>query len=78
MADGEVAGAGAAVHHVRGRNSKRRLVQSWRGIHGLLDASIGGGGVECWESGVVRFFFSRDRTGGGAFEASVRGMEGAG
>jgi len=36
-----------------------RLVQSRRrGIHGVLDASIGGGGVERWESSVVRFFFS--------------------
>ena len=26
VADGEAAGAGAAVHHVRRRNSKRRLV----------------------------------------------------
>jgi len=35
------------------------LVQSRRrGIHGVLDASIGGGGVERWESSVVRFFFS--------------------
>ena len=58
MADGEAAGVGAAVHHVRRRNSKRRLVQSWRGIHGLLDASIGGGGVERWESGhgAILFF----------------------
>jgi hypothetical protein len=37
------------------------------GIHGILDASIGGGGAERWESGLfcdrsVRVFFFRDRS----------------
>jgi len=41
----------------RRRNSKRRLVQSWRGIHGLPDASIGGGGVERYESGHCAILF---------------------
>jgi len=43
VVDSEAVGAGEAVHHVWRRNNKRRLVQSWRGIHGLLDASISDG-----------------------------------